>query len=334
MRMNIKNIKIIAETAFTHEGDISYLKKQIDVASELKLQYVKFQILLNLDSVYSKDAPIYHDLKPKLFDKENWITIFNYALQKKLRIIALPIDYDAFDFILDSQQLITAIEVHSICMNDIFVLDKLNKKFLQKLIILGIGGRTLKDIDFAIDYLMNNNILLMFGFQSFPTQKKDANIGKIKSLKEHFTYPIGFADHTPWNQPDADIIEMAVLFGSEYIEKHIIIQSGDDRADNYSAIDKKGFFGLKSLLNDIIAIYGDDDLNTLNEKELVYKERERIIVAKSDLSENETLTLDNVTYSVTEQKSDLEQKQLLEIIGKRVSKRIKKGEVIVSDILK
>lgn len=38
---------IIGETAYNHEGDLNYLYKMIDDISEIKLNAVKFHLLLN-----------------------------------------------------------------------------------------------------------------------------------------------------------------------------------------------------------------------------------------------------------------------------------------------
>ena len=321
--------QIISETAFTHEGDLDYLIKQIELAKETGSDYIKFQILLDIDSVYSKSTSLYHDMKSKMLSSKNWEHAMKHAKDIGLNILILPIDYQALQFVLESKYT-DAIEIHSICLNDIVFLDKINASKTKLLIFLGVGGRTNKDIDFCINYLNSDNLVLMSGFQSFPTKKKDANLGKIKSLKNHYNYHVGYADHTPWDEDDSSMILTSLALGSIYIEKHIILKKGSGRADNYSAVSKNEFIALRNILDSYTLIYGNDKLEILSEKELAYKNRERKIVALIDIKQDTPFNTSNIGYSVTNQTSDILQNQFNEILLKSANIDVRKGEIITS----
>lgn len=327
------NIELIAESAFTHEGDVNYLKKQVDLAASKSCNYIKFQVLLNLDSVYSPDAPIYEDLKTKLISVKEWHEILVYSKSKNLKVLILPIDYMALDFALNAKELVDAIEIHSICLNDIILLNKINKSATEKLIVLGIGGRKMADIRFVVDYLVSKNILLMFGFQSFPTEKSDNNLSKIESLKLEFKFPIGFADHTPWNEDDSELIFMALAMGVVVIEKHIILEAGSQRADNYSAKDAAGFTMIGKNIQQFISIMGDDNLDKLSGKELAYKNRERKMIAAVNINKGNKIELNDLVYKVTSLETDLEQRDFLKVIGKKATRNIALGELILSKMV-
>ena len=215
--------QIICETAFTHEGDLSYLKKQIDIAKDINSDYIKFQILLDIDSVYSRSTEIYHDMKTKMLSETEWRDALKYATDIGLKTLILPIDYQALNFALNNKHT-HAIEIHSICLNDIVFLDIINKSKTNLLIALGVGGRKTKEINFCINYLESKNILLMAGFQSFPTNIEDANLSKIKTLKTKYPFAVGYADHTQWDKDDNYMILTALALGALYIEKHIILE--------------------------------------------------------------------------------------------------------------
>ena len=74
--------KIIAETAFSHEGDFSYLLSQIEEASKAKVDYVKFQVFINVDQYIVPNHPTYDILKKWIFSKAQWKYAFKTAKDK------------------------------------------------------------------------------------------------------------------------------------------------------------------------------------------------------------------------------------------------------------
>ena len=95
--------------------------------------------------------------------------------------------------------------------------------------ILGVGGRTIEDIDFALKEMSNLNpdiksrIILMYGFQSFPTDYEKLNLSKLSNLKEEYNCVLGYADHTSFSEIKIgnEIVKYAYLVGARLIEKHI-----------------------------------------------------------------------------------------------------------------
>jgi N,N'-diacetyllegionaminate synthase len=77
------------------------------------------------------------------------------------------------------------IEIHSVCLNDIHLLEKLRANISKdQKVVLGIGGTDLYEIENAIETLKHDNIILMFGFQNYPTKYKDINLNKIRKIKQ------------------------------------------------------------------------------------------------------------------------------------------------------
>ena len=54
-------------------------------------------------------------------------------------------------------------------------------------VYLGIGGSELDEINSAINQLKNKNIILMTGFQNYPTPIKSNQISRISYLKNKLT---------------------------------------------------------------------------------------------------------------------------------------------------
>jgi len=323
------NIKTIAETAFTHSGDISYLKKQIDLAAKSGVNYIKFQIILNVSSAYTRDNELYTAFHDKIISKDGWLEIINYSVNKGLEVIILPIDYDSLIFAIENENLISAIEIHSICLNDYIFLKLLNEKEFKKLIILGVGGHTSDDINYVIEKLNSDKLLLMFGHQNFPTRKSDNNLGKIASLINEYNVPVGFADHTPYFEDDSDVITIALALGATLIEKHIIIEHDESRPDYYSAANENGFLKLKKCIENYIDIYGSSVIYKLSPSEHKYHCRQRKIVAKENIIKGERLTIENLTYKVTDSNTELEPKDFEELLNKKANSDISIDSTII-----
>jgi len=250
---------IIGETAYNHEGDINYLLKMVDEIAEIKLNAVKFHLLLNPESYMQKKHPLIGETKKWIFDKKQWDDIIDYANEKELDVVALCDDVESIEYILKNGKNVNAIELHATGLDDYFLLDAVLG--FNKQIILGIGGSTIDEIQYAVSFLKNkeeNNILLMYGFQSYPTQYIDINLSKMLKIRDLFNLPVGYADHTAYNDPNNEIISvMAAMMGFNILEKHYTPDYGKERIDYHSAVGKEQMSKIKELMKLALTVYGD-----------------------------------------------------------------------------
>ena len=71
-----KDYYILVDTAFSHSGDIDYLKNQIKAAASGGADGIKFQILIDKDDAYSPNYEFY-----ELFNK--WMFIEKWKDKNK-----------------------------------------------------------------------------------------------------------------------------------------------------------------------------------------------------------------------------------------------------------
>lgn len=331
-KQQIKEPYIIAETAYNHEGDIDYLYKMIGDISELKINAVKFHMLLNLESYMKKNHPLFKEVKKWLFSKKQWDEIINYTNKKRLDIIALCDDVESIQYILKNKKKIKAIEIHSTSLNDYFILTEASK--FKGQIILGIGGSDLDEISYAVDFLKNhkkNDIILMYGFQSYPTNYADVNFSKMIKIRDEFELTVGYADHTGFDDPNNEIISTTpAAMGFEILEKHYTLDYGKKRIDYQAAVGKKQMKKIKELMKTELTTYGDGKMTmSKSEKEYgIIGPMKKAIVAKKDIKKGEKLSLDNLWFKRTAEKSTIKQKQFLQLIGHKTTGDIKKNELI------
>jgi len=181
---------LIGETAFHHQGEIDYLKKLIIAAANLELDAIKFHLLFDVGDYFIQAHPAFETIKAWTFSVTEWQELFKLANDKKLDIIALCNDIASLEWInKECKTPVKAIELHATGINDIFLLNE--AACFSNTVMLGIGGSTLDQLDFAITLLKNqnkNDIFLMYGFQIYPTDYKNINFRK--------TFYLGFRRET------------------------------------------------------------------------------------------------------------------------------------------
>lgn len=323
---------IIGETAYNHEGDIKYLFKMIDDIAELGLNAIKFHLLLNPESYMQKRHPLIGETRKWIFTEDEWTNLINYSFNKGLDVVALCDDIESIEFILKNKLNVFGIELHAVCLNDYFMLEKLLD--YNGLIILGIGGSTIDEIEYAVDFLKDNgkkDILLMYGFQSYPTNYEDINLKRMIKIREMFDLEVGYADHTAYNNENTALLSvMGYALGARILEKHYTPDFGVERIDFHTAVGKEQMIKIKNHLDLFKKVLGDGSL-AVSEPEKKYGRvgsMKKAIVARKNIKKGKKVELDDLWYKRTSEETYLKQKQILDIVGLESLMDIKEDEAI------
>jgi N,N'-diacetyllegionaminate synthase len=332
-KLNIDSNKpyIIGETAYNHEGDIVYLKQMITEIAELKLNAVKFHLLLKLESYMQKKHSLLTVLKQWVFSEVQWREIFAFSESKKLDVVALCDDVESMEFINKEFPDLFAIELHASCLNDLFLLKEAAK--FKGLIVVGVGGSTLDEIEYAVRYLTayTNKILLMYGFQSYPTDYKDINLNKMLKLCELYNLPVGYADHMGFDDNNNEQVSaMGAFMGVNVLEKHYTCDFGKKRIDYHSAVGKKQMRKIKKLMELGLTVRGSGNIE-MSEPELKYGNTgpmKKAIVAKRDLKAGTKLTEQDLWFKRTEEETPVKQYQFKQFLGLELVNDVGEDEII------
>tara|TARA_Y100000816_G_C26089688_1_gene575647 strand:+ start:746 stop:1744 length:999 start_codon:yes stop_codon:yes gene_type:complete len=326
-------MKLIAETSWHHDGDFNYFKNLVkSIAKNTNCDYIKFHLTLNIDEYINSDHEIYNWVKEKKFSKSQWKEIFDITCGYNKKLMLLFNDTDSIKFGMQFNPEI--IEIHSTCLNDIKLLKYLKNKIKGKStkIVLGVGGTEIYEIDHAIKFLSNKNIVLMHGFQNYPTNYKDINFLKIKNLMlKYEDYKHGYADHTSWDDENNLFITLiGASLGMKYIEKHVTNYPGKERVDYHAAIGIDQFNIIEKKLIILEKSFGDGSIK-LNSAERIYSKfgpMKKAAISNRTIEKNEIFLLDFIDFKRTSQISDLTQVEVIKLVGKKVKSKIHKGEVL------
>ena len=327
-------MKLIAETAWHHEGDFKFMENLItEIATKTSVDIIKMHITLDLDEYMSPKHELYETLKSMMFNQQQWTTLLKIIRDNNKEVMLLVNDTKAINFsILMKSEFI---EVHSSCLNDVFLLKELKNKIKKETkIVLGIGGSSIEEIENTIKILDNPNIILMSGFQNYPTKLEDVNLNKIRKLINKFNhYEHGYADHTSKDHQHNQLITlMGAACGMQYIEKHVTNHYGLERIDSSAAISIEMFNELAKHVEILKKLNGSGSLS-MNSGELSYSifgPMKKTAIITRDISNGEILKFDCIKFIRTKEVSDMSQVDILKSIGKKIKLDLKNGTVLKS----
>ncbi len=329
--MNNK-IKLIAETAWHHEGDFKFFVDLVsNIITKSKADIIKYHLLLDLDEYMDSGYNLYNILKKWMLSKEQWTDILTTTNKSEKELMLLFNDSKSIEFGMKFNP--TLVEIHSTCLNDFYLLEKL-KFCIQKhqKIVLGIGGSSINEIENALDILQHDKIILMFGFQNYPTKYSDINLRKMRRIMNLFPeYEYGYADHTAWNEKDNILITLlGAATGMNYIEKHISTKYGEERCDWQAAVNIDMFNEIADKLEILSEINGDGYMR-LNEGEKKYSlfgPMKKAAITSKEIKKGEKFNRDMILFKRSHEISDLSQIDVTEMFGKEFSVDISINSVI------
>jgi N,N'-diacetyllegionaminate synthase len=332
-----KNIKIIAETAWHHEGDFDFMKNLVSKICKTKTDIVKLHLTLDIDEYMHSSHPLYNNSKNWMLSKDQWRIILNIIKDSGKELMLLYNDRKAAEY--GSQFNPDIIEIHSACLNDYHLLNKVNTHVgSHTKIAIGVGGSTIYEVESAIKFLHNDNIILMFGFQNYPTKYEDINFDKVRKIMKLFSnYDFGYADHCAWNEPNNLLITLlGAAQGMNYIEKHVTTEFGKERCDWNSAI---SIDMLNELVNkiEIVNKCNGNGLLELNEAEQKYSQfgiSKKAPILCCDVESGDVIEPQKLIFQRTGEYSDLSQLDAINSFGKWFSKALKSGTILLKKYIK
>jgi len=331
----MKNINLIAETAWHHDGDFLFMKNLVGtILEKSKVDILKVHLTLDFDEYMDRSHPLYEGLGSKLFTRSEWSELFYKTKESGKELMLLYNDTKAIEFGTTFDP--SLVEVHSVCLNDVYLLDALKHNINPDTkVVFGIGGSTLEEIDFAIDRIQHEKIVLMYGFQNYPTKYENINFLKFeKIIKKYPDFEFGYADHCAWNEPNNALITLlgALKKGVQYVEKHITTVFGEERTDWQSAISIEMFNEIADKIEILHKCQGSGEM-ALNEGEEAYRiygPMKKAGVLIRDVKAGEIYSIEDIEFKRIGDTTDLSQIETINNIGSVYSRDKSAGSTLSS----
>lgn len=236
-------LEIIAELAQGFEGQPEQARLLMKAAATAGADAAKYQ-LVYADELATPDYQ-YYDLFSSLeMEDEVWEGLAAYAQELGIR---LYVDIFGQRSLQLAEQLgITTVKLHGTDISNIGFLEKIANSAVPK-ILLGAGGAYNGELERAIDILSNKEVIVLLGFQGYPTPNETNQIARVsfvanKICQTHANVSVGFADHAPPESPlRYALAATAIGAGAEVIEKHLTLGKVMKLEDHESALSPDEF---------------------------------------------------------------------------------------------
>jgi N-acetylneuraminate synthase len=271
--MTIQSPEFIAEIGVNHGGDIKLAHEYLEALASAGGTIAKFQTY-KAEKLVTPDAKAYWDTGSEatlnqidLFRRFDSLDIDDYKnLASHCKDLGLEFMTTCFD--LDSlselHSSLDRIKIASADITNFQLLLEISK--LGKPVLLSTGAATMSEVGQAVEILgsKSKDITLLHCVLNYPTKLENANIGRIRVLKESFpNFKIGYSDHTtPTKNHEVQIA--AWLCGAQIIEKHFTLNKNLIGNDHYHSYDPTDLIEFISLTRKFSGIIHYNELNFLD----------------------------------------------------------------------
>lgn len=288
-------IFFIAEMAGSHNGSLDLAEQLIKIAANSKADGIKLHMYKPEDYI-TPQHKIYDLIKKLAFTKEEWTYLFKTTKESGLKTIAVAADKSSLKWALELNT--DAIFIYPACVDDEKFLKESAKS--KKPIFIQTGGATFEEIKNAVEIIKkegNDQIILIHGYQAFPTKLEDIKLNYLESFKEKFNVLVGIEDHTQGDSELAKIIPfMALPYNVCCISKHFTIDRDLKITDYESALNPPELKNLVKNIKEAKKALGPKEIE-LSEDEKKYRRYvKKSIVADRDIKINEVIKEEDIAF--------------------------------------
>jgi N,N'-diacetyllegionaminate synthase len=236
------SIEIVAELAQGFEGRPELARLLMKAAAAAGADAAKYQ-LVYADELATPGYKYYELFKTLEMSDEVWSGLASYA-----RELGTQLYVDVFgerSLRLAADIGVRVIKLHGTDIANVGFLERVARSTVPR-VLLGAGGAHLSEVNRAIQVLADKQVVVLLGFQSYPTPNEANQIARVRALVERFAgqpnVSIGFADHAPPTDPlRYALAGMSAGAGATLIEKHLTLGKNMKLEDHESALNPDEF---------------------------------------------------------------------------------------------
>jgi sialic acid synthase SpsE len=328
-------IEIIAEAA---QGFLGAPREKTALltrfAAAARADAVKFQ-LVYADELCTPDYKHYKLFGELEMPDADWL-----HLGELCRSLGLGLYLDVFglrSLALAERVGVSGVKIHSTDMMNTGLLRALAASNVKR-VMLSTGGCLMPEIERAVQILGQKPLVLMHGFQGYPTASDENQIARVALLRAKFPQvTLGFADHVP--ESDASrlwLAAAAIGAGVQVIEKHITTAAVCKEEDYESALAPDEFAQFAANMRLASAACGTTHASPdfgMAEREKTYRRNmKKQVVASRDLSAGTILKEEDLDLKRTSSEADVLY-EMNEVVGRRLGSSISAGRALLRTML-
>jgi N,N'-diacetyllegionaminate synthase len=242
--------------------------------------------------------------------------------------------FDEASLALAAEEGADAFKVHSTDME--------NPEFIRavaatgKPMLFATGGVPEEAVREALAIVGGAPVILLHGFQTFPTPVEEIRFRDLATWKERYRVPVGFLDHTDGGSAFALVAPaLAVAWGANLVEKHFTLDRSEKGFDYQSSLSPEDFYRMVELLRQAERAVGDAPAAESEGARRYHRTMARSIVAGALIKRGDVLTREMLAYKRTDVRFEpgFPPREADRVIGRRASRPIQADETIREDML-
>lgn len=326
-KLTFGRVIVLAEMANAHEGKLDEALAIVDAAAQTGADAIKFQ-LFTPDEVAVPSFPYYEMYQGLQMPHEHWRTLVDRAHGKGLLVFS---DVLGVDSLRQANELgMDGVKIHAADVSNTPLLIEISR--LELPVLLSCGGSLWTETAKAIKTLRERRapqIVLVHGFQSYPTKLSDSHLRRIELLRRKFELPVGFAGHVDGGSPEATRLPLwAAAAGADLVEVHITLDRSKKGYDWFSSLDPEPFTEMISALRGMEAVLGTCRIQLADDEKIYRAKHKKWLVATRDINAGEELTADNIALKRIDPAPQGAPLALDEALGKRLNKTVSQHQAI------
>jgi N,N'-diacetyllegionaminate synthase len=332
---------VIGEIGVNHNGDLQIARDLIDVAAKAGVQVVKLQVFKTEKEIsrfaelapYQKEAGSHatsqFDLCKALELPYDAVRdLKGYCDRRGLGFLCSVFDFDSVDFLVDELK-VSSLKIASGEVTNLPFLQYVASKGVG--LLLSTGASTLAEVRDAI-HMINSvghpELVLFHCVSSYPAPNTQLNLRAIQTLRDAFSVPVGFSDHSE----GIEAAMVAVALGASVIEKHFTLDRDMDGPDHKASIEPDELHRLVEAVATAKMMLGDGKKKPMPCEEENLPLIRRSLVANASLNAGTRLTREMI--DIKRPASGIAPRELQSVIGRELLRDLGEDEPITWDFLK
>ena len=329
---------IVAEMSANHNGSLDRAIETIEMAKQMGADAVKLQTYTPDSLTIKSDMPDFQ-LKGGLWDGYDLYSLyewaqtpyewhkplFDHARKTGITCFSTPFDETAVDLLEDLNT--PAYKIASFEAIDLPLISYVART--KKPMIISTGMATFDEITETVATARDNgcgDLVLLHCISAYPAPIEQSNLLTIPDLARSFGVVAGLSDHTMGTA----VSVAAVALGASLIEKHVTLSRQDKGPDAAFSLEPAE---LRQLCMDTQVAWqalgaAGYQLKPVEEESVKYR---RSLYVVKDVGKGELLTRNNVRS--IRPGYGLPPKHIDEVIDKRATRDLRKGEALQWDML-
>ena len=213
-----REVKIIAEAASNHGGDLALAKEMIGVAAQIGVDYIKFQSWQASTLRDKEQDPQYEWFRRAELSDEAHSELIAECSRRGIAFLTTCFDVKRVPFLRNLG--LKVVKVGSADAASYAMLEQLaNAGFDHLIVSTGMtSGTELKKTAKVLDGI---GFTLLHCVSLYPCPLDKVNLNRMETLRR-FTPSVGYSDHCI----GVEAVKLAIARGASYVEKHFSLGEG------------------------------------------------------------------------------------------------------------